>query len=43
MEEESGTLEVEDAGADSSDSPAEVRIEGVCFYMKIGINIFFSG
>ena len=26
MEEESGTLEVEDAGADSSDSPAEVRV-----------------
>ena len=26
MEEESGALEVEDAGADSSDSPAEVRI-----------------
>ena len=26
MEEESGTLEVEDAGADPSDSPAEVRV-----------------
>ena len=26
MEEESGALEVEDAGAESSDSPAEVRL-----------------